>query len=101
MLAGIPVPDQLVLVLAARLREASINTTAQVLEDAWDAEHALVGLTISDREAILRVLDDCPDGLDELRAVLVQEHVWRRREASPRPSAPPRSQHTALRRPTR
>jgi hypothetical protein len=28
----------------------------------------------------LRVLEDCPDELFELRATLLQEHVWRRRE---------------------
>jgi hypothetical protein len=39
-----------------------------------------VALTIADREAILRVLEDCPDGLAELRGVLLGEHEWRRRE---------------------
>jgi hypothetical protein len=31
-------------------------------------------------EAILRVLEDCPEELAELRATLLQEYVWRRRE---------------------
>jgi hypothetical protein len=26
------------------------------------------------------VLDDCPDGLAELRGVLLREHAWRQRE---------------------
>ena len=38
------------------------------------------GLGVADREAILRVLEDGPDGFSELRAVLLQEHVWRVRE---------------------
>ena len=33
-----------------------------------------------DREAILRVLEDCPEEPAELRATLRQEHVWRQRE---------------------
>ena len=32
------------------------------------------------REAILRMLEDCPEELAELRATLLQEHVWRKRE---------------------
>ena len=36
----------------------------------------------SDREAILRVLEDCPGELAQLRATLLQEHVWRQREGS-------------------
>jgi hypothetical protein len=31
----------------------------------------------SDREAILRALDDPPSTLAELRGVLVREHKWR------------------------
>jgi hypothetical protein len=27
-----------------------------------------------------RVLEECPDGLAELRGVLLKEHEWRRRE---------------------
>jgi hypothetical protein len=39
-----------------------------------------VGLTIPDRQAILRVLEDCPESLAELRGVLLREHEWRMRE---------------------
>jgi hypothetical protein len=38
-----------------------------------------VALTIPDREAILRALDDPPKGLAELRGVLLREHEWRLR----------------------
>jgi hypothetical protein len=37
-------------------------------------------LSIEDREVILSVLDDPPEPLCELHAVLLQEHEWRRRE---------------------
>jgi hypothetical protein len=33
-----------------------------------------------ERETILLALDEPPSGLEELRAVLLQEHVWRQRE---------------------
>ncbi len=39
-----------------------------------------MALDIPDREAILRVLEECPDELLELRATLLKEHVWRKRE---------------------
>ena len=39
-------------------------------------EARIVALDVPDREAILRVLEECPEGLLELRATLLQEHVW-------------------------
>ena len=33
----------------------------------------------TDRDAILRVLEECPEELLELRATLLQERVWLRR----------------------
>ena len=79
-LAGIPVADRAVLRLVASLREAELIDTAERLEHAYDREARIVALDIPDREAILRVLEDCPDELLELRATLLQEHVWRKRE---------------------
>jgi hypothetical protein len=75
-LAGIPVADKAVLHLAASLREAELIHTAERLERAYDREARIVALDIPDREAILRVLEDCPEELVELRATLLQEHVW-------------------------
>ena len=66
LLAGLPVPDRLVLDLARSLRALGIDGTAQTLEDAHAAGRKLVTLTIVDREAILRALTDCPYGLTEL-----------------------------------
>jgi hypothetical protein len=79
-LAGIPVADKAVLQLAASLREPSSSTPPNGLERAYDREARIVALDIPDREAILRVLKDCPEELTELRATLLQEHVWRKRE---------------------
>ena len=79
-LAGIPVADSAVLQFAASLREAELTVTAERLERAYDREARIVTLDIPDREAILRVLEDCPEELVELRATLLQEHVRRKRE---------------------
>jgi hypothetical protein len=80
MLAGVPVADRLVLELARRLRDAGLDDTAETLEDAYDHEWRGAALTIADRAAILRVLDDAPDGLAERRGVLLREHEGRMRE---------------------
>jgi hypothetical protein len=80
VLAGIPVPDRLVLELVGRLRDAGFEGTAARLDGAYDREARILALTIASREAIIRALEDCPDGLGELRAVLTKEHEWRKRE---------------------
>ena len=59
---------------------AGLNDPAETLEDAYADECGTVALTISDREAILRALDDCPYGLSELHSVLLLEHEWRQAE---------------------
>jgi hypothetical protein len=79
ILAGVPVDDRLVLELARRLHDAGLDT-AETLEDAYDGERRVVALTIAEREAILRVLEDCPKELAELRGILLREHAWRLRE---------------------
>ena len=76
-LAGIPVADKAVLQLAASLRDAELIATAERLERAYDREARIVALDIPDREAIFRLLEDCPEELVGLRATLFQEHVWR------------------------
>ncbi len=80
-LAGIPVADRLVLELAVKLRrEAGLDETAEKLENAYDRETKVLALTISEREQILYALDDPPDGLAELRSVLLAEQVGRQRQ---------------------
>ena len=81
MLAGLRVPDRDVLELARSLRDAELDATAEKLERAYDNEVVVLALTIADREAILRALDDAgSEVLAELRAVLLCEHEGRVRE---------------------
>jgi hypothetical protein len=47
--------------------------TATLLQSALERETVILALTIKDRERILRALDDPPDGLAELRCVLLRE----------------------------
>jgi hypothetical protein len=79
-LAGISVADRLVLELARRLHDAGLDDAAETLEEAYDGARNVVALTIAEREAILRVLEDGPDELAELRGALLGEHEWRVRE---------------------
>ena len=80
MLAGVPVPDRLILTIAGSLRDADLDDTAERLENGYDRETKLLALSIAERDNILQVLVDCPDGLCELRAVLLSEQTWRARE---------------------
>ena len=54
--------------------------TATVLRNAIERETVILALSIDDRECILHALDDPPDGLAELRGVLLREHEGRVRE---------------------
>ena len=73
-------PARLVLELARRLREAELVDTAERFEGAYDRQARIVALEVSDRVGILRALEDPPAGLEELRAVMLHEHVGRQRE---------------------
>ena len=80
MLAGVQARDQDVLHLARLLHEAGFDDRGTLVV-ALESEQAIVALTIREREAILRTLDDPPtDELAELRGVLLREHEWRVRE---------------------
>lgn len=79
-LAGLQVPDARVLALARRLGASGFHELGNQLEDAWRREIKVFALEVDEREAILRVLEDGADGFSELRAVPLQEHVWRQRE---------------------
>ena len=78
--AGVRVRDEDVLSLARMLYDADFDDTAEALVVALEAEQGIVGLSIEDREAIVSTLDDPPEGLCELRGVLLTEHEWRLRE---------------------
>ena len=79
-LAGVPVDDKRVLTLAAKLRDAGLDDTAERLETAYDRETKVLALEVRERDEILTVLVDCPEGLCELRAVLLKQQEWRARE---------------------
>ena len=80
IVAGVSVRDEDVLDLFQRLLEAGFEDTADALAVALDAGQRLVGLTVQDRDAILRVLGEAPIGLAELRGVLLRENEGRVRD---------------------
>jgi len=69
-----PGPRRRRLHLAGLLRAAGFDDVASTLTHALLIEMKIQALSIADREAILRALEDCPDGLAELRGVLLREH---------------------------
>jgi len=73
-LAGIEITEESLLALVVRLRRAGLDERADRLVDALMSMQTEVTLPHPDRVAILTVLDDPPDGLSGLRAVLLQEH---------------------------
>ena len=80
MLAGVPVHADAVAELADTVRTIGADELADRLEVALDDDVKLLALTIAKRAIILASLEDPPDGLAELRAVLLSEHEWRQRE---------------------
>jgi len=56
------------------------DPTADRLETAQKRQTRILALTIDEREQILATLVDCPPSLGELRAIVLQEAVWRDRE---------------------
>ena len=76
-LTGVNVPDRLVLELARRVDYEDLQTT---LRSVLARDIHVLALEVHERDMILRALEDPPAGLEELRAVLLQEHVWRQRE---------------------
>ena len=92
MLAGLPVPDDARRELVDLVREAgelwrdigqsgvAANELADRLERALFDEVKLLALTIDERAIMLDALEDPPEELAELRAVLLADHQWRRSE---------------------
>jgi hypothetical protein len=79
-LAGVPVSSELVLELSEMLRAAGAPQTADILRMALGRGRPNVALTIADRDAILAVLEDPPEGLDKLHGALLRERTSRIRE---------------------
>ena len=78
MLAGLPVPNGALDALAALVRAAGADDLADRLDVALAEGVALLALAIDERATILAALEDPPDGLAELRAVLLADHTWTR-----------------------
>ena len=79
IVAGVRVPREQALTVAAMLTRAGFDRTARVLLDAVTNRQEFVALATDDREAILVVLDHpLPDKLVELRTVLFDELNWQR-----------------------
>jgi hypothetical protein len=74
-LAGLDIMDDCLLGLVARLRRAGFQHQADTIEGALVSAQPDVSLTIPDRVALVAVLEDAPEGLAELRGVLLEEHV--------------------------
>ena len=60
--------------VAALAPRGRFEDVGERLETAYGREAKVLALTIADREAIIRALDDPPDLLAELRGVLLVEH---------------------------
>ena len=56
------------------------DALAERLDTAYSRMTKVLALTIPERETIIQALDEAPDGLEELRAVLLREHVARVRD---------------------
>jgi hypothetical protein len=76
MLAGLPVSADAVDELAALVTD----DLAVRLERALADEVKLLALTLDERGLMLSALEDPPQKLAELRAVLLADHQWRRDE---------------------
>ena len=80
LIAGLPVRGEDALVLVRQLDRAGALEAAQRVSNALTRGEHDVALGLDDRDAALRVLAECPDGLLELRATLLQQLVWRQQE---------------------
>jgi hypothetical protein len=79
IVAGVRVPREQTLQLAALLTRAGFDRTSRILLDAVTNGHEFVALSTDDREAMLAVLNHPPNEiLVELRTVLFSELNWRR-----------------------
>ena len=80
MLAGLPVPADAIDELAALVRNTGADELADRLEQALVDEVKLLALSLDERALLLSALEDPPQELAELRAVLLADHQWRRSE---------------------
>jgi hypothetical protein len=79
IVAGVRLPREQTLHLAAILARAGFDHTSRLLLDAITNGHDLVALATDDRKAIVAVLEHPPtDELVDLRTVLFDELNWQR-----------------------
>ena len=76
-LCGLDVPDRRILRLARPVDDTKLETK---LRKALARDDRALALDREERETILASLDDPPAGLEDLRAVLLNQYVWRRAE---------------------
>jgi hypothetical protein len=60
---------------------------AEMIAKGVDRDLYAVAVTPEERDAILSVLEDPPDGLAELRGKLLRDFEWRQREGLASPDA--------------
>jgi hypothetical protein len=76
-LAGIPISDDdivMLIHLLHRVGRADDLALAARLDRAIEPETKILALSHAERDTLLGVLDDPPDGLAELRGVLARDH---------------------------
>jgi hypothetical protein len=79
-LAGIPVADKPSSASPPASAKPSSSTPPNYSKAPTTAKPGSSRSTLPTGRAILRVLEECPEEMLELRATLLQEHVWRQRE---------------------
>jgi hypothetical protein len=73
LVGGVPIDERLLRELA-RVVDRKL---AQRLDTALLYRAQVLGLTVAEREAILKALENPPPGLEELRDILLQDPRWR------------------------
>jgi hypothetical protein len=76
LVGGVPIDEQLL----RELTRVLDRKLAQRLDTALLYRAKVLGLTIAEREAILKALENAPPGLEDLRAFLLQDSRWRSSE---------------------
>jgi hypothetical protein len=74
LVGGVPVDERLL----GQLARVVPPMLARRLDTALFYRAKILALTIEERREILAALEDPPTGLEELRAMLLQEDAWRR-----------------------
>jgi hypothetical protein len=79
LVGGVPVDDRLIRELARVVHP----TLKGKLDTALLYRAKVLGLTIAERETILKALEHPPAGLEKLRSILLQDSRWHLNERLP------------------